>query len=233
MNRIRKYIYFCLLLISIQGLYAQRDNALLTNEKKLIQYNNDNWNIDDGLPTNSLTDICQTEDGYIWISSYQGLIRFDGINFKVFDKSNTNVFKENGIGAFAIDSKGELWMTTQNSGLVSYKNGYFQAYGSEQGIEHLLPVIFIDSKDRIWSTALEGGWFVYDQSGFTILKHSSDLENIELQAICEDKNGNMWFGTTGKGLYKYDGKVFSIYNIQNGLSSNWLRALLFDERPEF
>jgi ligand-binding sensor domain-containing protein/signal transduction histidine kinase/CheY-like chemotaxis protein len=229
LTSIRKYVFLCFLILSIHYLHAQRENALLSNEKKLIQYNIDNWDFDDGLPTNSLTDICQTEDGYIWISGYQGLIRFDGINFKVFDKSNTSVFKENGIGAFGIDSKGKLWMTTQNSGLVSYKNGYFQTFGSEQGIEHLLPVLFIDSKDRIFSSAIEGGWFIFDQAGFTMLKHSSDLENIELQAICEDKSGNIWFGTTGKGLYKYDGKIFTIYNTETGLSSNWLRALFFDQ----
>ena len=129
---------FYLLVLSLFFTFAVSSqnlrNKILQNKKSLTQFNVDNWTNENGLPTNSLIDICQTADGYIWISSYNGLIRFDGYKFKVFDKSNTEALKDNGIGALAEDKNGVLWMTTQNEGLVSYKNGEFEFLGRYEPI---------------------------------------------------------------------------------------------------
>jgi len=65
------------------------------------QYRIESWTIDNGLPQNTVRSIVQTRDGYLWFTTYDGLVRFDGINFRVFDKSNTKagafgyVLKEN------------------------------------------------------------------------------------------------------------------------------------------
>jgi len=48
-----------------------------------------NWTVDDGLPQNSVLGITQTPDGYLWFATYNGLVRFDGVKFTVFDTSNT------------------------------------------------------------------------------------------------------------------------------------------------
>ncbi len=226
-----KYCLFSLLLIikSVFSYCQLSDNSGRENNR-LIQYNIDNWDIDDGLPTNSLNDIVQTQDGYIWISGYSGLIRYDGINFKVFDKSNTAVFHENGIGSLAVDSKGVLWMTTQNSGLVAYENGHFKSYGFDKGIIHLVPVIMIDSDDNIWSMSLEKGWFVFDGKDFNYLNPKDDVGNQELQAIAEDRSGNIWFGTVESGIYVYNKQSFLVYTKDNGLISNRIRAITVDQK---
>src|SRR5437660_1295991 len=53
------------------------------------QYRIDRWTTDNGLPQNSVTSLTQTPDGYIWITTNDGLVRFDGVQFFVFNKSNT------------------------------------------------------------------------------------------------------------------------------------------------
>jgi ligand-binding sensor domain-containing protein len=219
-----------LLIIKSGFTFCQNFETSDGDHKKLIQYNIDNWDIDDGLPTNSLNDIIQTNDGYIWISSYNGLIRYDGINFKVFDKSNTHVFKENGIGLLAVDSKGVLWMTTQNSGLVSFHEGIFKSYGPDVGIEHLVPVILIDSNDRIWSMSIEKGWFVFDGKEFNFLNPGDDIGNQELQAIAEDHSGKIWFGTVESGLFVYNKQTFISFTKENGLISNRIRSIAVDKK---
>ncbi|MCD4792399.1 MAG: response regulator [Bacteroidales bacterium] len=225
---------YCLFILSFfiffsYSTFSQNSKNYLSSEKSLIQFNIDNWNKEKGLPTNSLIDICQTDDGYIWISSYSGLIRFNGVQFKIFDKTNTTVFKENGIGDLATDKEGTLWMTTQSSGLISYKDGKFKSFGTDQNLDNLSTVIFIDSKDQIWSSSNEGDWFVFDKNSFKSLKYSSSFNNINLQDISETKDGILWFATAGKGLFKFEHNKFITYTTEEGLISNWIRTLYIDD----
>jgi ligand-binding sensor domain-containing protein len=53
------------------------------------QYRFDHWTADNGLPQNSVRDIVQTRDGYLWLATLDGLVRFDGVRFTVFNKSNS------------------------------------------------------------------------------------------------------------------------------------------------
>ena len=61
----------------------------LDPEKSLSQYALDVWTTENGLPQNSVTALAQTSDGYLWIGTYQGLARFDGLRFTVFEAATT------------------------------------------------------------------------------------------------------------------------------------------------
>src|SRR5918998_3587151 len=85
----------------------------------------DTWTTDNGLPQNSVTGLTQTPDGYIWFTTNDGLVRFDGVQFKVFNKSNTPEITTNRMaGAFA-DKSGRLWMHTEDGGTLFYEKGVF------------------------------------------------------------------------------------------------------------
>jgi ligand-binding sensor domain-containing protein len=71
--------------------------------KPLSQYIHDVWQTDQGLPQNTVFAIAQTRDGYVWLATQEGLVRFDGIRFTVFDKRNTPQIKENNIQALCED----------------------------------------------------------------------------------------------------------------------------------
>src|SRR5262249_36542698 len=53
------------------------------------QYRFDHWTTDNGLPQHTVRSLAQTRDGYLWLTTFDGLVRFDGVRFTVFDKSNT------------------------------------------------------------------------------------------------------------------------------------------------
>ncbi len=55
----------------------------------VAQYQVDSWTTDNGLPQNIVMDVCQTPDGYLWLATMDGLVRFDGVRFTVFNRSNT------------------------------------------------------------------------------------------------------------------------------------------------
>src|SRR5690242_11676277 len=73
-------------------------------------YSIDVWQTEQGLPQDSVTSIVQTHDGYLWLGTYNGLVRFDGVRFKVFDTSNTRGLGDNRITSLYVDGYGTRWM---------------------------------------------------------------------------------------------------------------------------
>ena len=70
------------------------------------------WETDEGLPENSATAIVQSPDGYLWIGTFNGLVRFDGVRFTIYDQSNTPQLPSSGIVNLHFDRAGRLWVST-------------------------------------------------------------------------------------------------------------------------
>ncbi|QQS49849.1 MAG: hypothetical protein IPM71_09495 [Bacteroidota bacterium] len=224
-------LFFALfMLLFPRVIFCQVPTYYLNPEKSLVQYNTQSWTTNEGLPTNSLLSIFQSSDGFLWIGSYDGLIRFDGHEFKVFNKRNTQIFTSNTIRGIAEDSKGTLWMTTQGNGLMSYKEGVFTRFGDDNGISHFYQGIFIDSLDRVWAATPNKGWFYFENGKFHFLTHTSSLLNSEVRTIAQTPDGSIWFGTFGNGLYRYQNKIFTQYTKADGLISDWIYSLYSDSK---
>ena len=85
----------------------------------------DAWETDDGLPENSATAIVQTPDGYLWFGTFSGLVRFNGVQFTVFNPDNTPQLPDAGIVNLHLDKGGRLWVSTYR-GLVVYADGQWR-----------------------------------------------------------------------------------------------------------
>lgn len=85
----------------------------------------DLWTSDNGLPDSSVTAIAQTPDGYLWIGTYNGLARFDGVQFVNFDSFNTPDLKQSRIDALFVDAQGTLWINTHDGSMTCWRNGVF------------------------------------------------------------------------------------------------------------
>lgn len=83
------------------------------------------WTTEQGLPQNSVTAIIQTEDSYIWVGTFGGLARFDGIKFTVFDSANTPALTSNRIFSLYEDSRKRLWIGTETGEVFAYNAGKF------------------------------------------------------------------------------------------------------------
>ena len=223
-----KYLFLLYLFCSLGTTSAQLKSRALDPNKKLVQFLVENWSTDQGLPTNSVLHVFQTNDGYIWISGYNGLIRFDGVKFDLFNQSNTPAFESDVIRKMAQDKDGVLWITTQGSGLLSYRNSQFIRHGEDDGIENLSRALYIDRSNRIWSTSNEKGWFYYDDGEFVFLNHNIDLSLIEVRAIEQGNSGEIYFGTMGEGLFCYNAGSFKKIDYGRGLNETWIYSLLHD-----
>ena len=223
-----------ILLLMVLSLYlrwptnAQKPTYYLDPNKKLNQYIIENWNANNGLPTNSLLQLIQDRNGYLWISGYGGLIRFDGIKFTIYNKNNTPELKSNAIRKLVEDEDGTLWMTTQGSGLVSYKDGIFHSYGLDQNLTQFHRALCIDNQERIWTATPEKGWCYFENNEFHFIQSDLDLQNIEVRDIIQDQTGTLWFGTLGKGLFRYRNNKLYNFNKTNGLPNDWVYSLAID-----
>jgi signal transduction histidine kinase/ligand-binding sensor domain-containing protein len=101
------------------------------------QYGYDHWKVEDGLPQNIIRGISQTPDGYVWIATLNGLVRFDGVRFSSFDRSNTPGLVSNRFREMLPGRDGDLWLTNEVGGVTRYHEGAFRHYGEETGIPNV------------------------------------------------------------------------------------------------
>ncbi len=106
--------------VAVAGL--PREASALDPARSISQYVQNVWRVEEGLPHNTVRALKQTRDGYLWLGTFGGLARFDGVRFKVFDNRNS-VLANNEIRALHEDSKGVLWVGTTAGGLYRLENG--------------------------------------------------------------------------------------------------------------
>jgi signal transduction histidine kinase/ligand-binding sensor domain-containing protein len=83
------------------------------------------WQVEQGLPQNKVTAVVQTRDGYLWVGTYNGLARFDGVRFTVFDDNNTPELHSSRITSLFETAGGTLWIGTESGDVSQYKGGRF------------------------------------------------------------------------------------------------------------
>ncbi|MFN3997538.1 hypothetical protein [Algoriphagus sp.] len=110
---------------SISHSYSQN---LKPNSNFFGQYTLEHWDINSGLPSDLVLSAFQSSDGFIWLTGYTGLIRFDGVTFTSFTTRNVPLLESDNISAVTESSDSTLWITTGNTGLLNYKHGVFQQF---------------------------------------------------------------------------------------------------------
>lgn len=100
----------------------------------LAQYRYDSWSTKDGLPQSSVIAILQTRDGYLWLTTFNGLARFDGVRFTVFNTNNSPGMSANDCTVLHEDAAGALWIGTGESGVMRLQNGVFTSFTTAQGL---------------------------------------------------------------------------------------------------
>jgi ligand-binding sensor domain-containing protein len=98
------------------------------------KYRFDSWTAENGLPQNSVNSILQTRDGYLWLSTSDGLARFDGIRFTTFSRGNTKGIASNRFTVMLEDRAGDLWIATEDGGLTRHHDGTFKTFTTSDGL---------------------------------------------------------------------------------------------------
>lgn len=102
------------------------------------KYHFDSRDTDSGLPQNSVKAILQTRDGYLWFTTLDGAVRYDGAKFTVFNTTNSPGIRSNRFASMYEGADGALWLGTEDGGLTRYQNGEFYSFGADEGLPHNL-----------------------------------------------------------------------------------------------
>jgi signal transduction histidine kinase/ligand-binding sensor domain-containing protein len=133
-----RLVLACLWLLLAVGALAPHVSA---------QYQFDVWTTNNGLPDNTVNSVVQTRDGYLWFTTYDGLVRYDGARFTVFNSSQMPGLKSNRFIRVMEDRAGNLWATTERSELVKYRAGIFTTYSLREYRVHRLEDLLREEPD--------------------------------------------------------------------------------------
>lgn len=160
------------------------------------------WRIDDGLPQNSILSLIQTRDGYLWFGTELGLVRFNGIDLRIFNRWNTPALKKNRINVLFEDNNGRLWVGTDGGGLCSYHLGEWQTFGPDQGLNsRYIYTICQDDSDHLW-LGTQQGLYVFKDMRFKMQESIPLSASSSVETLLLDRRGNIWVGTN-QGLLLY------------------------------
>lgn len=115
------------------------------------------WGTDDGLPQSSVAALTQTRDGYLWLGTYAGLVRFDGVRFVVYDAGNTPGLSSSRVTALYEDAEGRLWIGHENGTVSVRESGQFRSVpiAPGWGTGKVLAIV-ADEQEQIWLVDEEG-----------------------------------------------------------------------------
>src|SRR6266481_6866387 len=94
----------------------------LSSHKAMSEYIRDRWSAEQGFPDGPVYAIAQTPDGYLWIGTEKGLVRFDGLNFSLLQPSDSGIFPAGPILSLAVDGGGNLWVRPRGPRLLRYRD---------------------------------------------------------------------------------------------------------------
>ncbi|MSU64487.1 MAG: hypothetical protein EXS31_19215 [Pedosphaera sp.] len=158
------------------------------------EYLIDAWETDDGMPENSATAMVQTPDGYLWFGTFNGLVRFDGIKFTVFDPSNTPELPSAGIVNLHLDVSGRLWVSTMN-GLAVRVGSKWVRYGPERGWTGNFVRTFSEHGGVICLTSFDGKVFRADNDRLMQLPMPPGENSGYAGHV--DRTGRIWVAQNG------------------------------------
>jgi ligand-binding sensor domain-containing protein/signal transduction histidine kinase len=176
------------------------------------QYVLDTWQTGQGLPQNSAQAVVRTPDGYLWIGTEEGLARFDGVRFTVFDHSNEPAIPSKDISVLFVDRAGRLWIGTQD-GMAMFENGQFRSIKTPAGLTHAgISAIIEDKAHRFWVGTTDG-LVQIDGDSSRVYGISDGLHESRIRALLEDRMGVLWVATATGALHRFDGNAFKAVNL--------------------
>ena len=153
------------------------------------QYRFDSFTTDNGLPQNGVRDVAQTPDGYLWFTTFDGLVRYDGVKFTVFDKNNSPGISSNRFFLLHAEPDGTLIAGTEDSGVTVYQNGVFRTFTVAEGLPSNKLIEFpFDRQGNFYIWTAEGKCYFRDGQFFPV----PETEVPNNNRFYRSPSGNIW-----------------------------------------
>jgi ligand-binding sensor domain-containing protein/signal transduction histidine kinase len=193
----------------------------LDPHKAITQLAHSSWR--DELPQNTIHTTLQTRDGYLWFGTYEGLVRFDGVRFVVFDAARSKDLRGTSVVHLAEDAGGRLWIAT-NGGLTVREDARFQTYTTAHGLPSDVVTAVLPRPDGTLVVGTDRGLCRFS-GGRCSPVSATGPQPAGVKVLVPDGDDLIWVGTD-RGLFRWSGAGFAQLTTADGLPSNLCRAVL-------
>ena len=161
---------------------AASDNPVIPSSSRA-------WQTDEGLPQNSVHAIAQTGDGFLWVGTDDGLARFDGVRFTLFDDARAPQLRHAAITALLATPEDGLWIATAGNGLARWQAGQLELWSKTNGLpDNNVRCLLRSARGSLW-VGTDQGLARMTNGTFTLVKPADGLTATAVNAICEDTLG--------------------------------------------
>ena len=181
------------------------------------------WQESDGLPEDYAQALAQTPDGYLWIGTSGGLVRFDGTRFTTFNHASEPAFHDDSVYSLCTARDRTLWIGSEGGSLIRYRAGAFRAYGVAEGLTNgFVRVIFEDRDRNLW-VGPDDGLFRMQQDALVRVDGNNGVPHVAVHSISQERESQCVVG--GSGLLILDGSKATYYRSGEDLADNSIRTI--------
>ena len=219
-----RLLIVCLLAAAALSTAGERPVGGLDPVRDISHYAHRAWTKRDGLPQNTVEAIAQTHDGYLWFGTVEGLVRFDGATFRVFNVRNTPQIGMNYISALCVTRDSSLYVGTYAGTILRMREGYLRRVVPLKGADHMMVRRMVeDAKGNLWVATTNGLFVVRGDSVVRVFTVADGLPLNVVISVCEASDGRIFVATVA-GIWVSNGDCFEPW--MRGLTSK--AALPFD-----
>jgi ligand-binding sensor domain-containing protein/signal transduction histidine kinase len=206
--------------------------AAVDPERAMEQYIHDRWESDRGFPGGAVHGITQSTDGYLWIAADKGLVRFDGLVFRLFQPSAKSRERDPTVFALAPDRSGGLWVQLRSAILARHDRGRFEEPLPSvlAELRPLVSAMAVISENAILLAVLDHGVIRYNGTQVDTVVAQEAMPPSLVIAMAQTPDGDIWLGTRDSGLLRvHEGRITPIVK---GLPDQKINTLLAGEENQ-
>ena len=219
MHRLKVLLAVVVIFFSLPGFALDK--------KPLAAYSREAWTTRDGLPHNQVNSIAQTPEGYLWFATWEGLVRYNGQDFRIFTPQNVPALQDHGIRNVSVGANGRLIVSTSRGGVSVLQKDLWRTYSQAEGLPQNETMASIeDSQGAIWVAHESKGLSRIDAKGkVTVYGKRQGLPSERMYAVFMDQNKIIWAGTS-TGLVRIENNRVQSFSVADGLPVGAIYAIM-------
>jgi ligand-binding sensor domain-containing protein len=224
MRALKQYCVFRWLLAGLAAAYFAGTAQALDPNREMSQYIRDQWGVEQGFPGGAVYAIAETNDGYLWIGAEEGLFRFDGLTFRLFNHADLAALPAGPVQGLTTDADGNLWIQPQRLGLVRYRDGIFHDVSPDLRQSETGDTAMCRGRNGDILLARPNGDLRCRGGKLVPLAITAEWPHPLVISMAQTADGRIWMGTRDAGLFSpSEGGVSSI---EEGLPDKKINTLL-------
>ena len=193
-----------------------------------VRYDVRSWQTDEGLPVNTVQSIAQTPDGFLWVGTKEGLSRFDGVSFRLFEEMAVSRFKQASVQALLAAREGGLWIGIEGGGLAHWSDGRLSWYSKSDGLPGLSVRCLAEARDGSLWIGTDSGLARMKSGVIKVFNPKPGVTDAAVNSFCVDAL-NILRVATPNGMWSLDAdEHFSEENFSVGAIRFGLRTVYSD-----